>query len=93
MQKVYLNQRMGKMKRVSPASLAYQALKLIPLLLLAAAAPATLACGKDSTGPCCKTCTNGKPCGDTCIAKTDVCNVGAGCACSGAALDRFLAGR
>lgn len=67
-------------------------LVLIPLLLLAAAAPATLACG-GSSGPCCKTCKIGKPCGDTCIAKTDVCHVGAGCACSGTALNRFLAGR
>lgn len=30
---------------------------------------------------CCKVCTNGKPCGDTCIAQEKVCHVGPGCAC------------
>jgi hypothetical protein len=30
---------------------------------------------------CCKVCTKGKPCGDTCIAKNKVCHVGPGCAC------------
>jgi len=30
---------------------------------------------------CCKVCTTGKPCGDTCIAKSDTCHVGPGCAC------------
>lgn len=34
--------------------------------------------GKD----CCKTCSDGKACGDGCIAKNDVCNKGAGCACN-----------
>lgn len=32
-------------------------------------------------GYCCKTCTKGKPCGDTCIAQDKVCHVGPGCAC------------
>jgi hypothetical protein len=66
--------------------------RVIPLVLITASTP-LMACGKDTTGPCCKVCRDGKPCGDTCIAKTDVCHVGAGCACSGLALDRFLAGR
>lgn len=30
---------------------------------------------------CCKTCSKGKPCGDTCIEKDDVCHVPPGCAC------------
>lgn len=30
---------------------------------------------------CCKVCTKGKPCGDTCIAQDKVCHVGPGCAC------------
>ena len=30
---------------------------------------------------CCKTCTKGKPCGDTCIEKGNMCHVPRGCAC------------
>jgi hypothetical protein len=30
---------------------------------------------------CCKVCKKGKPCGDTCIEKSDVCHVPPGCAC------------
>jgi hypothetical protein len=30
---------------------------------------------------CCKYCSRGKPCGDTCIAQNRVCHVGPGCAC------------
>jgi hypothetical protein len=30
---------------------------------------------------CCKVCTVGKPCGDTCISKDYTCHVGPGCAC------------
>jgi hypothetical protein len=30
---------------------------------------------------CCKVCKKGKPCGDTCIEKDDVCHVPPGCAC------------
>lgn len=30
---------------------------------------------------CCKVCTKGKPCGDTCIAQDKICHVGPGCAC------------
>lgn len=32
---------------------------------------------------CCKTCTKGKACGDTCIEKADECHVPSGCACNG----------
>jgi hypothetical protein len=32
---------------------------------------------------CCKICTTGKACGDTCIARNETCRVGAGCACDG----------
>jgi hypothetical protein len=34
-----------------------------------------------SARECCKVCTKGKPCGDTCIEKDDVCHVPPGCAC------------
>lgn len=32
---------------------------------------------------CCKVCTKGKACGDTCISRSKSCYVGAGCACDG----------
>lgn len=35
----------------------------------------------DPGGGCCKTCTNSKPCGDSCIPYANNCNVGPGCAC------------
>lgn len=55
-------------------------------LTLAAASgpPLTAACGGNSSGPsCCKICTTGKACGDTCIQKTDTCSQPPGCACNG----------
>ena len=33
-------------------------------------------------GSCCKICTVGKACGDTCISQYDICHVGVGCACN-----------
>jgi hypothetical protein len=32
---------------------------------------------------CCKTCTVGKACGNTCISREKTCHVGPGCACDG----------
>ena len=32
---------------------------------------------------CCKVCTAGKACGDTCISREKTCRVGPGCACDG----------
>jgi hypothetical protein len=32
---------------------------------------------------CCKICTVGKACGNTCIARDKICHVGPGCACDG----------
>jgi len=32
---------------------------------------------------CCKICSAGKACGNTCISRDDVCRVGPGCACDG----------
>jgi len=32
---------------------------------------------------CCKICTRGKACGNTCISQDKVCHVGPGCACNG----------
>jgi hypothetical protein len=36
---------------------------------------------------CCRVCTVGKACGDSCISKSDTCRVGPGCACNGLTLD------
>lgn len=59
-------------------------LRIIPLLFVTASMPVISACG-DGTGPnsCCKICKEGKPCGDSCINKSDTCHQGAGCACQG----------
>ena len=36
---------------------------------------------REMAAECCKVCTKGKPCGDTCIEKDDVCHRPRGCAC------------
>ena len=41
------------------------------------------ACSSPGAGNgCCKICTTGKPCGDTCIAKNKNCTIVGGCACA-----------
>ena len=37
---------------------------------------------KPKCANCCKVCSTGKACGDTCIAKNLTCHKGAGCACN-----------
>lgn len=37
----------------------------------------------DGGGYCCKVCSRGKACGDSCIARDKVCRKGPGCACDG----------
>lgn len=64
---------------------AWRIVRMMPLVLVTASSPLLTAC-KDSSGPgggCCKICRTGKPCGDTCISRTETCHVGAGCACQG----------
>ena len=39
--------------------------------------------GTPLTAACCAVCTNGKPCGDACIARNAMCRQPAGCACEG----------
>lgn len=39
--------------------------------------------GSSSSGGCCKVCTTGKACGDTCIPVTQQCRTTGGCACDG----------
>ena len=35
----------------------------------------------ETTRTCCRYCTKGKPCGDSCIARNKTCRKGSGCAC------------
>jgi len=53
----------------------------------ATAAFTTGYCGPPPPAPaprtCCKICTTGKACGDTCISRSYTCHVGPGCACNG----------
>lgn len=37
----------------------------------------------DQSPACCKICTTGKACGDTCISRDKICHVGHECACDG----------
>ena len=57
----------------------------LALTLAAASGPPLATACKSSSGPssCCKVCTTGKACGNTCIATTDTCNQPPGCACNG----------
>lgn len=60
-----------------------------------AVAAATLAIGPSSLGcmspsfaatgfaSCCKVCSKGKACGDSCISRDKECHKGKGCACDG----------
>jgi hypothetical protein len=50
------------------------------LLLAFALAIGLAAC---DSGTCCKTCVDGKACGDSCISQSATCEVGPGCACDG----------
>jgi hypothetical protein len=74
--------RFGKMSGV--VTRVWRFVRVLPLVLVTASTPILASCG-DSTAPngCCKVCKTGKACGDTCIAKTDTCHKGAGCACDG----------
>lgn len=65
------------------------------LRALVIAAAATLALGPASLSPCligtaaaqayacCKMCSKGKACGNSCIARWKTCHKGKGCACNG----------
>jgi hypothetical protein len=61
---------------------------------LALAAAAALSLGPAALSPCavaaegfargcCKVCSKGKACGDSCIARDKTCHKGKGCACDG----------
>jgi len=64
----------------APASSEYITTPFQPAVSLAADSAPFDFCS--SGAGCCKVCTTGKACGDTCIEKTDTCHKGAGCACN-----------
>jgi hypothetical protein len=67
------------MKSFSRRVLRIIAFLVVPLIA-SATAPMLSACG---AGAFCKVCSEGKACGDTCIAKNETCTKGTGCACNG----------
>ncbi len=58
-------------------------------VLALVAAAASLALGPSAydscaaRGGCCRVCTTGKACGNSCIARSKTCHKGKGCACNG----------
>ena len=60
--------------------IALAALAIGPASIAPCASPAYAA----MTGAaCCKVCSKGKACGDSCIARDKTCHKGKGCACNG----------
>ncbi len=58
-------------------------MKHLILALLLVTGPAAMIDPCAATGACCKVCTKGKACGDSCIAKHLNCHKPRGCACNG----------
>lgn len=56
---------------------------ILAALALALIVPVTAASPVCASEVCCKRCKAGKPCGDSCIARTASCSKPAGCACQG----------
>jgi hypothetical protein len=56
------------------------AIAMSAVSLTGAAAPI---CGSAYAASCCKTCSAGKACGDSCISRSKSCHKGKGCACNG----------
>jgi len=56
------------------------ALAFLPVVTTSASLPLLQGCGGGGA-ECCKVCSEGKACGDSCIAKHLTCNKGGGCAC------------
>ncbi|HEX5059683.1 MAG TPA: hypothetical protein VFV99_10005 [Kofleriaceae bacterium] len=52
------------------------------VLVMMFAASCEQECKQSERSNCCKVCTTGKPCGDTCIEETDTCHQVGGCACA-----------
>lgn len=66
-------------------------MKIVSLVVAVASlaiGPASVTCASPAwaaTGyaACCKVCSKGKACGDSCIARDKTCHKGKGCACNG----------
>ena len=56
---------------------------IIPLSLTTGTATSCKPDAVSGVSACCRTCTTGKACGDSCISRDKTCQVGAGCACNG----------
>jgi hypothetical protein len=54
---------------------------LLAPLMVSASVPLLNGCGGGGDG-CCKVCSEGKACGDSCIAADQTCNTVGGCACN-----------
>lgn len=64
---------------------------VLAALVLAAGGP--IGCAPTtggSGGSCCRYCSTGKPCGDSCIRRSYTCHEGPGCACYGNHVDPEL---
>lgn len=53
-----------------------------------AVGPSSISCASptwaaSAYAACCKVCSKGKACGDSCIARDKTCHKGKGCACNG----------
>lgn len=59
----------------------WRALLLLAPIAVTASAPMLQGCGGGGDS-CCKVCSEGKACGDTCIAANQTCSTPAGCACN-----------
>jgi hypothetical protein len=62
-------------------------LPLVGCLILALSACIPSAGGG---GYCCKYCSAGKPCGNTCISSNKTCHISGGCACYGSGNQRIV---
>ena len=66
-------------------------MKALSLLMAAASlsvGPAAITCAapgwsQTDSARCCKVCSKGKACGDSCISRDKECHKGKGCACDG----------
>jgi hypothetical protein len=56
---------------------------LVFVLTFAGSGDSLLAAPDACAGDCCKICTKGKACGNSCISVYDECTILGGCACNG----------
>lgn len=70
---------MALMKRL----LAFAIVAAVMFPLMGSAAPQPYGVEEPAPLDCCKTCSKGKACGDSCIAREKECHKAPGCACDG----------